>query len=180
VNGDGKPDIVGSTAAHGYGLAWWEQVRGEEGEIRFRKHLIMGDKEADNRYGVKFSQLHALEFVDMNGDGLRDIVVGKRFWAHGRTGDPEPNAPAVVYWFELVRGKDGVRFVPHLIDDNSGVGTQVTVADANGDGLLDVVVGNKKGVFVHLQTRRDVSATEAAAMAPKEIEGFVEQVTEAK
>ena len=56
----------------------------------------------------------------------------------------------------------------------------MTVADANGDGLLDVVVGNKKGVFVHLQTRRDVSATEAAAMAPKEFEGFVEQVTEAK
>jgi hypothetical protein len=180
VNGDGKPDILGSTAAHGYGLAWWEQVAGEGGEIRFRKHLIMGDKEADNRYGVKFSQLHALEFVDMNGDGLRDIVVGKRFWAHGRTGDPEPNAPAVVYWFELVRGKEGVRFVPHLIDDNSGVGTQVTVADANGDGLLDVVVGNKKGVFVNLQTRRDVPPTEAASAAPKETDGFVEQVTDVK
>ena len=27
VNGDGLPDVIGSLAAHGYGLAWWEQVR---------------------------------------------------------------------------------------------------------------------------------------------------------
>lgn len=178
VNGDGLPDIVGSVAAHGYGLAWWEQYRGADGARSFRKHLIMGDKEADNRFGVKFSQLHALELVDMNGDGLKDIVVGKRFWAHGRTGDPEPNAPAVVYWFELVRAEGGVRFIPHLIDDNSGVGTQVTVADTNGDGLLDVVVGNKKGVFVHRQARRDVSVAEAAALLPKETPGYVETVNE--
>ena len=26
----------------------------------------------------------------MNGDGLKDIVTGKRFWAHGTHGDPEP------------------------------------------------------------------------------------------
>ena len=24
----------------------------------------------------------------MNGDGLKDIVTGKRFWAHGPDGDP--------------------------------------------------------------------------------------------
>ena len=40
-------------------------------------------------------------------------------------------------------------FIPHIIDDNSGVGTQVMAVDVNGDGKLDVVVGNKKGVFVH-------------------------------
>ena len=44
-----------------------------------------------------------------------------------------------------------VDFVPTLIDNDSGVGTQVVAADINGDGLPDVVVGNKKGAFVHLQ-----------------------------
>ena len=49
--------------------------------------------------------MHALDLVDMNGDGLKDIVTGKRFWAHGPHGDVEPNAPAVLYWFELRRDK---------------------------------------------------------------------------
>ena len=47
--------------------------------------------------------------------------------------------------------KGGAKFIPHLIDDNSGVGTQVTPGDVNKDGKMDVVVGNKKGVFVFLQ-----------------------------
>ena len=35
----------------------------------------------------------------------RDIVTGKRYWAHGAHGDVDPGAPAVLYWFKLVRGK---------------------------------------------------------------------------
>ena len=70
----------------------------------------------------------------MDGDGLKDIVTGKRFWSHGRTGDPDRNDDAVLYWFKLVRAQDGsVDFVPHLIDNDSGVGTQVVVTDINGD-----------------------------------------------
>ena len=48
-------------------------------------------------------------------------------------------------------GKGGAEFIPHLIDDASGVGTEVTPGDVNKDGKLDVVVGNKMGVFVLLQ-----------------------------
>ena len=175
VNGDGLPDVIGSAAAHGYGLVWWEQVRAG-GESTFRKHLIMGEKPEENRYGVHFSQLHALELVDMDGDGLKDIVVGKRFWAHGNHGDPEPNAAPVVYWFQLVRHGKDVDFVPHLIDDNSGVGTQVVVGDVNGDGLPDVIVGNKKGTFVHLHEKKSVSKEEWEKAQPKANPAFVESV----
>jgi hypothetical protein len=48
---------------------------------------------------VKFSELHAIDLVDMDGDGLKDIVTGKRFWSHGRIGDPDRNDEAVLYWF---------------------------------------------------------------------------------
>ena len=124
----------------------------------------------DNKYGVKFSELHAIDLVDMDGDGLKDIVTGKRFWSHGRTGDPDRNDAAVVYWFRLVRNGDkSVDFIPHLIDNNSGVGTQVIAGDINGDGLPDVVVGNKKGTFVHIHEKRTVLHEKWMEAEPKPI-----------
>ena len=54
--------------------------------------------------------------ADINGDGLKDIVTGKRFWAHGPTGDVNPNDPAVLYWYELTRTAGSVKWVRHLID----------------------------------------------------------------
>ena len=92
-----------------------------------------------------FSQIHAIDLVDVDGDGLKDLVTGKRFWAHGNHGDADPEAPAVLYWFKLVRGKDhSAQFVPYLIDDNSGIGTQVVAARASDKKYPDVVVGNKR------------------------------------
>jgi hypothetical protein len=63
-------------------------------------------------------------------------------------------ADPVLYWFEIKRdakAPGGADFIPHLIDKDSGVGTQVTPGDVNQDGKLDVVIGNKRGVFVLLQ-----------------------------
>ena len=150
VNGDGRNDVITSLAAHGYGLAWFEQTN-EGGVVGWTKHLVIGEKPAENPQGVAFSQLHAVDLVDMNGDGLKDIVTGKRFWAHGPAGDPDPNGTPVLYWFELKREGGKVSFVAHLIDDASGVGTQVTAGDINGDKKPDVLVGNKRGLFVFLR-----------------------------
>ena len=167
VNGDGLNDVITSLQAHGHGLAWFEQFR-EGNEIKFREHLIMGREPKDNQYGLVFSQLHALDLVDMDGDGLKDIVTGKRFWAHGPGGDAEPGAPAVVYWFKLVRNADkSIDWVPQFVDDDSGVGTQVLATDVNGDGLPDIVVGNKKGTFVHLHETKKVSKEEWEKAQPK-------------
>jgi hypothetical protein len=151
VDGDGLNDVVTVWNCHKYGLVWYKQVRGDDGQITWKQNVILPPEPDLKSDALRISQLHAMEVVDVNGDGLKDILVGKRFWSHGPTGDVEPDAPAVIYWFELRRDKEGgVQFLPHLIDDNSGVGTQVAAEDLNGDGIPDVIVGNKKGTFVHL------------------------------
>ncbi len=150
VNGDGRNDVITSLAAHGYGLVWFEQTN-EGGAMGWTKHLIVGDKPEQNPQGIVFSQLHAVDLIDMNGDGLKDIVTGKRFWAHGPSNDADPNGTPVLYWFELKREGGKASYVAHLIDDASGVGTQVVAGDINGDKKPDVVVGNKRGTFVFLR-----------------------------
>lgn len=141
LDGDGKPDIL-SSSAHNYGI-WWHQ---QKSDSEFLTRPL---------FPKLVSQTHAMHFVDMNGDGLKDLVTGKRWWAHGSKGDADPNLPAMLYWFAAKKGKDGIiEFVPHEIDNDSGIGTQFVVADFNGDKLLDVIVANKKGVFVHEQVRK--------------------------
>jgi hypothetical protein len=150
VDGDGDNDVISALNAHGYGLAWFEHKK-EGSDITFTKHVIMGDKESDNKYGIKFSQLHAVDLVDMDGDGLRDIVSGKRWWAHGPTGDADPNADPVLFWFKLTRSSSAVDWVPYMIDNASGVGTQVVAGRVDKDTRPDVVIGNKRGAFLFLQ-----------------------------
>jgi hypothetical protein len=142
--------VISSTVAHGFGLAWYEQVPGA-GETVFKPHPILAAKGAPAIPGMpSFSQLHALALSDIDGDGLMDIVTGKRKWAHGPSGDEEPNAPAVLYAFKLIRG-DSVRFAPVPIDSASGVGTQLEMQDMDGDGDRDILIGNKNGTFIFLK-----------------------------
>jgi hypothetical protein len=165
VDGDGDNDVITSLAAHEFGLAWHEQVRDGQ-EISFRQHLIMGDQPQHNRYGVVFSELHSLNLADMDGDGLKDIITGKTYWSHHRQ-SPMWDAGAVVYWFRLVRGKEGVEWVPYKADGEAGIGRQVTIHDLNGDKLPDIVVGGMLGAHVLLHQRQVVDETRWRQVQPQ-------------
>lgn len=148
VDGDGLNDVIASRDAHGWGLSWFRQLP----EGGFEKHIILREDAAKESGRARFSQLHAVALADMDRDGLKDIVTGKRFRAHGEAMDPEPNAPPVLYWFRLARTDRGdVVWTPHLVDDDSGVGVALAVQDANGDDYPDILVVNKKGAYIFRQ-----------------------------
>jgi hypothetical protein len=152
VNGDGLNDIVTGIAAHGWGLAWFEQKRDAQGSRSFVRHDIMGDFATTNTGGVTFSEPHAAGFADMDGDGVPDLIVGKRLFSHLESHlDPDPYGPAVLYWYKTVRNpkaEGGAEFVPELIHNRSGVGSQFAVSDLNHDGAPDIITSCVKGTFI--------------------------------
>lgn len=135
VNKDGRNDIVGSHA-HDYGIFWMERMA----DGSWKKQLIEDT----------WSMAHATALVDLNGDGRKDLISGKRFLAHDH--DPGAREPLGVYWYETVPGPQGkgVAWARHVIDFGSmtGAGMQIATLDYDADGDLDFAAGGKTGLYL--------------------------------
>ena len=137
VNGDGKPDIVYGNA-QGYGL-WWLEQGGEGGKRTWTEHLI----------DDSFSQVQAIEFADLNGDGRPEVVTGRR-WRAGSALDEGECEPTCLFWFE--RDGKGEKWTRHILDYNGGAGCGMGLSlyDLNGDGRPDIVAPGKGGLYLFL------------------------------
>lgn len=139
---DGDNEIIMSSA-HDRGVWWFENI-GNNAEPKYEYRQI----------DDIFSQTHALNFADINGDGVKDLITGKRFYAHGPKGDADPEGEVVMYWYEIKKTRGmAPTIIPHKIHEGSGtgIGTQFQTIDFNGDGKLDIVLSNKKGTNVLVQ-----------------------------
>jgi hypothetical protein len=164
VNGDTLPDIITSLFAHGPGLVWFEQQRNPQGAITWKMHMIMDDPHAPAALkndwqltdkAAAFSELHALELVDMDADGVKDIITGKRWFSHGMEyPENDRDDPAVIAWIKINRKAGGhVEFVPQIINNYAGLGTQIKVADMNNDKRPDVLTAARKGAYIFLNLK---------------------------
>jgi hypothetical protein len=144
VNGDGRNDVI-TAAGHDYGVFWFEQG---PGGAWTRRNIDMA-----------WSQGHASTLVDLNGDGRRELVTGKRFMAHNGS-DPGEREPLGVYWYEFrpasapagspVGASRPVEWIRHVVDygGRMGAGMQIPAADVDADGDLDLVCPGKSGLFL--------------------------------
>lgn len=134
INGDGKNDVV-SASAHALGIWFHEQVE-EQGKINFVTHVM----------SKATAQTHSSIMADLNGDGRKEYITGKRFLAHhGR--DPGDAEAALLLYFEFTPGQQPY-WKEYLIDNDSGAGLNIVAQDINKDKKIDIVIANKNGVFL--------------------------------
>jgi HEAT repeat protein len=142
VNKDGLNDIIASIA-HKHGIWWYEQQRGADGAIAWKQHTI------DDTW----TQPHYLALADIDNDGNKELITGKRFMAHNG-GDPDEFGKLGVFYYRFTPGPNPA-FRKHVISYDEGVsaGLNIVPADIDGDGDLDLVTTGKFGGPVLFENR---------------------------
>jgi hypothetical protein len=132
VNGDGRNDLVFGHG-HSFGIYWLENKA-----AGWTLHTI----------DDSWSQAHAMTLVDLDRDGQRDFVTGKRYLAHDI--DPGAYEPLGLYWYRL---NPDATYTKHVIDFGGkvGGGMQLPVVDVDGDNDLDIVAPGKSGLYLFEQ-----------------------------
>ena len=133
LNNDGRSDLIAGNG-HGYGLNWWEQTA----EGKWKRHIIDGHN----------SQYHTMEWIDITGDNVPELLTGKRYRAHNDN-DPGSFDDYGLYYFQW----DGETFSKQVarygaLEHTKGTGNYFTVTDLNGDKRPDWVVAGKDGLCI--------------------------------
>lgn len=133
VDGDGDVDVIipngyffdSLTSANRGGITWWEQ----SGASWLRHNIVTNSPWA----------YHELQYVDFDGDGIKDIVtVGEQGLTAASIADDLTET-------QLFPGTGGGNFAAPIVLANDG-GSSPVVDDVNGDGKLDIITAQYFGV----------------------------------
>lgn len=137
VNSDGRNDVI-IGQAHNYGLRWLEQQKDKDSNIAWKVHDI--DK-------TGFSQAHCLVWADLDGDGQKELITGKRWRAHA---DSDPGAHDPVCLVRYIWNARSGEFERDVISYNEGIGSgmQICIQDLDSDKKPDIAVAGKSGTYI--------------------------------
>lgn len=131
LDGDGDIDFIlgnGDTLDNSelkpyYEIAWLEN----RGDLKFDYHSLT------EMFGVM-----ALEAGDLDGDGDLDIAAAAFTASEVQTGSRQLTLPSIL-WLEQ---KSGGTFERHVLEADRLVHLSLTIADVDGDGRNDILVGS--------------------------------------
>jgi acetyl esterase/lipase len=132
VDGDGDQDLVWARAHH-TGLYWTDAL--------LNSHAI----------DTEITQAHSLLLGDLDGDGVKDLIAGSRVMAHdGKDiGEYDPLMIAA-YQFQHATKSWRRTILTKGFSESGGVGFGLDpkLIDIDGDGDLDIVAADRKGLYL--------------------------------
>jgi dienelactone hydrolase len=135
VEGDGDADLIWGRGHH-TGLYWLEQAK-VDGQRTWTMHAI----------DTSWSQPHSILLADLDGDGQAELIAGKRYMGH-EGNDPGEWDPLCVFGYTF--HKDSRTWSRFEISrgGGAGFGLDPKAADVDGDGDLDLVGGDRSGLYL--------------------------------
>ncbi len=160
LNGDGVPDIAYASAA-GVNVLF---RTGAPGATTFSAAVTVYRRAANANFG---GADNTVGIADLDGDGLADLVIT----------DPGPGggAPATVTVLLQNPGAPGTFLAPAvypLPGDAGGPLDSIVIADLDGDGRPDLVIGGTSSVNVLLQAPTGHGSFRAATAYPAPLTAF--------
>jgi hypothetical protein len=123
IDGDGHLDLVLSGGLRRPEIEWWRNPGTASGSDIWEKHPV----------GNTINMSKMIEVADVNGNGRLDVVAT----------DSE-NPDSGLFWFEAPRDPIKGKWIRHDIDKGYNGLDSLSVADMNGSGRPDIVVGETK------------------------------------
>jgi len=135
VDGDGLNDIVWSMG-HDYGVYWLQQKKSREGKVTWIRHTI----------DTSWAGSHSPLWVDLDGDGKRELIVGRRYRAH-EGADPGEFDPQAIYRYVYDNKTRTWQKSTISYNDDTCFGLDPVAVDLTGSGKRDLVFGGRHGLY---------------------------------